>query len=110
MLSFQNNFKNLDPSYKTDLDLRDCLGRGKLALEQNVIGLVQLFVAILEGGGNPSYSRIYMVDDFLIMNNIDKRFSYIFNRNLRNQTVRTRTPENCEIFAQRYQSQPITLK
>ena len=25
-------------------------------------------------------------------------------------TVRTRTPENCEIFAQRYQSQPITQK
>ena len=24
--------------------------------------------------------------------------------------VRTRTPENCEIFAQRYQSQPITPK
>ena len=27
--SFQNNAKNLDPSYKTDLDLWDCLGRVK---------------------------------------------------------------------------------
>ena len=27
--SFQNNPKNLDPSYKTDLDLWDCLGRVK---------------------------------------------------------------------------------
>ena len=31
-LSFQNNPKNLDPSYKTDLDLWDCLGRVKLIL------------------------------------------------------------------------------
>ena len=27
---FQNNLKNLDPSYKMDLDLLDCLGRVKL--------------------------------------------------------------------------------
>ena len=30
--SFQNNPKTLDPSYKTNLDLWDCLGRVKLAL------------------------------------------------------------------------------
>ena len=30
--SFQNNPKNLDPSYKTDLDLWDCLGRANLVL------------------------------------------------------------------------------
>ena len=30
--SFQNNPKNLDPSYKTGLDLWDCLGRVKLVL------------------------------------------------------------------------------
>ena len=30
--SFQNNPKNLDPSYKMDLDLWDCLGRVKLIL------------------------------------------------------------------------------
>ena len=30
--SFQNNPKDLDPSYKTDLDLWDCLGRVKLVL------------------------------------------------------------------------------
>ena len=29
---FQNNPKNLDPSYKMDLDLWDCLGRVKLIL------------------------------------------------------------------------------
>ena len=27
LFSFQNNPKDLDPSYKTDLDLWDCLGR-----------------------------------------------------------------------------------
>ena len=30
--SFQNNPKNLDPSYKMDLDLWDCLGWVKLIL------------------------------------------------------------------------------
>ena len=29
---YQNNPKNLDPSYKMDLDLWDCLGRLKLVL------------------------------------------------------------------------------
>ena len=29
---FQNNPKDLDPSYKTDLDLLDCFGRVKLVL------------------------------------------------------------------------------
>ena len=38
--SFQNNPKDLDPSYKTDLDLLDRLGRVKLVLKQNVIGLI----------------------------------------------------------------------
>ena len=38
--SFQNNPKNLDPSYKMDLDLWDCLGRVKLILQQNCIGLI----------------------------------------------------------------------
>ena len=32
VFSFQNNTKDLDPSFKTDLDLWDCLGRGKLVL------------------------------------------------------------------------------
>ena len=32
IFSFQNNPKNLDPSFKVDLDLRDCLGRVKLVL------------------------------------------------------------------------------
>ena len=30
--SFQNNPKNLDPSYKKDLDFWDCLGRVNLVL------------------------------------------------------------------------------
>ena len=30
--SFQSNPKNLDPSYKMDLDFWDCLGRVKLIL------------------------------------------------------------------------------
>ena len=41
--------KNLEPSYKTDLDLQDCLRRVKLVL-LNFIGLMQLFVVILERG------------------------------------------------------------
>ena len=30
--TFLNNLKDLDPSYKTDLDLWDCFGRKKLCL------------------------------------------------------------------------------
>ena len=37
---FQNNPKDLDPSYKMDLDLWDCLGRVKLVLQRNFIGLI----------------------------------------------------------------------
>ena len=32
LFSFQNNFKNLDPSHKMDLDLWGCLGRVMLVL------------------------------------------------------------------------------
>ena len=32
VFSFQNNPKNLDPSYMMDLDLWDCVGRVKLVL------------------------------------------------------------------------------
>ena len=38
--SFQNNPKNLDLSYKMDLDLWDCVGRVNLVLQQNYIGLI----------------------------------------------------------------------
>ena len=48
--SFQNNPKNLDLSYKTDLEPWNCLGRVKLVLQQNCIGLIWLFVLILERG------------------------------------------------------------
>ena len=40
VFSFQNNPKNLDPSYKMDLDLWDCLGRVKLVLQQNCRELI----------------------------------------------------------------------
>ena len=40
--SSQNNHKNLDLSYKMDLDLWDGLGRVKLVLKQNFIGLSYL--------------------------------------------------------------------
>ena len=36
----KNNPKDLDPSCKTDLDLWDSLGRGKLVLLQSFIGLI----------------------------------------------------------------------
>ena len=38
--SFQNNIKNLDPSYMTDLDLWDCLGRVKLVAKYHRTDLV----------------------------------------------------------------------
>ena len=38
--SFQNSPKDLDPSCKMDLDIWDCLGRVKLVLLQNFIGLI----------------------------------------------------------------------
>ena len=47
---FQNNPKDRDPSYEMDLDLWDCLGRVKLVLQQNFIGLIQLFIVILDRG------------------------------------------------------------
>ena len=52
---FQNNPKNLDPSYKMDLDkmnlyLWNCLGRVNLVLYQNFIEMIQLFVVIQERG------------------------------------------------------------
>ena len=41
--SFQNIPKNLDPSYKMDLDIWDCWGRVKLVLWHNFVGLIYLF-------------------------------------------------------------------
>ena len=38
--TFQNNPKNLDQPYLMDLDLWDFLGRVKLILQQNFIGLI----------------------------------------------------------------------
>ena len=39
---FQNNSKDLDPSYKTDLDLWDCLGRVD-CLEKGKTGTIAKF-------------------------------------------------------------------
>ena len=36
LFSFQNKPKDLDPSYKMDLDLWDCLGRVKLVLYSKI--------------------------------------------------------------------------
>ena len=47
---FENNPKNVDPSYKIDLDFWDCFERVKLVLQQNFIGLIYLFVIILQRG------------------------------------------------------------
>ena len=49
---FLNNPKNLDLSYKTDLDIWDYLGRVKLVLSQYYIGVIQLFVVIVERGNS----------------------------------------------------------
>ena len=54
--SFQNHSKNLDPSYKMDLDLWNCLRRVKLISQQNFIGLSLLYEVILERG-KLSYSQ-----------------------------------------------------
>ena len=37
---FQTNPKNLDPSYKMDLDIWDCFGRKDFVLKQNFVGLI----------------------------------------------------------------------
>ena len=37
---FQKQSQNLDPSYKMDLDLWDCLGSVKLVFHQNFIELI----------------------------------------------------------------------
>ena len=50
--SFLNSLKDLDRSYKTDLEFWDCLGRVKLVFYQNFIGLIESFVVIL-GRGKP---------------------------------------------------------
>ena len=65
--SFQNHPKDLDPSCKMDLDRWECLGRVKLVLLQNFIGLIKLFEVILEGQNPPPpYSRINTVTEILL--------------------------------------------
>ena len=47
---FQNHPKNLDQSYKMDLDLWDCLGKIKSYHKENFTGLILLFVVIQKEG------------------------------------------------------------
>ena len=57
--------KNLDLSYKMDLDLWDCLGWVKLILQQNCIGLSWTDLVICthsREGKTLFYSRINMVN------------------------------------------------
>ena len=62
LFSFQNNPKNLDPSYRMGLDLWDCLRRVKLVLQQNVIGLI---CSHSRQGKTPSYSCMNIVQSNL---------------------------------------------
>ena len=55
-----NNPKNLDLSFKTDLDLWDCLGRVKLTAKFHKTDLV--ICSHSREGEIPSYSQINRVD------------------------------------------------
>ena len=57
LFSFQNNSRNLDPTYKMDLDLWDCLGRVRLVLRNDI-----LISRHSKEAKTPSYSGINMVD------------------------------------------------
>ena len=60
--SFQNNAKNLDPSYKMALDLRDCLGRkGKILITAKFHMTDLVIRGHSREGKTPSYSRINTV-------------------------------------------------
>ena len=56
-----NNHKDLDPSYKMDLDLWDCLGRVKLIFQQNLHRTNLIIYTHSKEGNTPSYRRINMV-------------------------------------------------
>ena len=47
---FSKQSQNLDPFYKMDLDVWDCLGRLKVVLQQNFKELIKLFKVILDRG------------------------------------------------------------
>ena len=59
--SFQNSPENLDPSYKMDLDLWDCLGRVKLILQQKLHRTDLIICTHSRERNTPSYSRINTV-------------------------------------------------
>ena len=59
--SFQNNPKNLDPSYKMDLDLWDRLGRVKLVIPQKFQKTDLVVCSFSREGKTLSCSRINTV-------------------------------------------------
>ena len=59
--SFQNKPKNLDPSYKMDLDFWDCSGRVKLVLQNCDL----VICSHSREGKSLSYSRINMILEIL---------------------------------------------
>ena len=46
VFSLPKQSKNLDPSYKMDLDFQDCFGRGKLIFLLNFIRQISIFGSI----------------------------------------------------------------
>ena len=54
--SFQNNPKNLDPSYKTGLDFLDCLGRVKLIFIEKICRTDLVICSHSREGKTLSYS------------------------------------------------------
>ena len=61
--SFQNNPKNLNPSYKTDLDILDC--KTRIIAKFNWTDLV--IYSHSREGKTLSYSRIYTVYSFVVL-------------------------------------------
>ena len=66
ILPFLNNPKDLDPSYKMDLDLWDCFGREKKSLSYNRrntvtinIGHYTIFSFLYESKGSYYYHSVF---------------------------------------------------
>ena len=63
--SFQNNTKDLDPSYKMDLDSWYCLRMGKIGIIARFHRTDLVNSSHSRGTKPPSYSRINTVHDYL---------------------------------------------
>ena len=64
ILTFLNNPKDLDPSYKTDLDLWDYFGRKKLRLIIEEIRYNNLLLCVWLCGGN-KYCSVIKLGDYI---------------------------------------------